>query len=45
MYPYLESISQSMAKLYLVDFKENNNDTKPEENYALRELLDEHCSA
>ena len=33
-----------MAQLYLVAFKENNNDTEPEENYALRELLDEHCS-
>ena len=35
---------KTMAQLYLVAFKENNNGTEPEENYALRELLDEHCS-
>tara|TARA_B100002052_G_scaffold133316_1_gene122537 strand:+ start:714 stop:872 length:159 start_codon:yes stop_codon:yes gene_type:complete len=33
-----------MAQLYLVAFKENKNATEPEENYALRELLEEHCS-
>ena len=33
-----------MAQLYLVAFKENNNGTEPEENYALRELLNEPCS-
>ena len=33
-----------MAQLYLVAFKEENYGTEPEENYALRELLDEHCS-
>ena len=33
-----------MAQLYLVAFKENNNGIEPEENYALRELLNEHCS-
>ena len=33
-----------MAQLYLVAFKENNNGTEPEENYALRELLQQHCS-
>ena len=36
---------KTMAQLYLVAFKENNNGTEPEENYALRELLDEYCSA
>ena len=33
-----------MAQLYLIAFKQNNNNTEPEENYALRELLDQHCS-
>ena len=33
-----------MAQLYLVAFKEENYGTEPEENFALRELLDEHCS-
>jgi hypothetical protein len=33
-----------MAQLYLVAFKEQNYGTEPEANYALRELLDEHCS-
>ncbi|WP_186483845.1 hypothetical protein [Synechococcus sp. A15-127] len=33
-----------MAQLYLVAFKEQNYGTEPEVNYALRELLDEHCS-
>ena len=33
-----------MAQLYLVAFKEENYGTEPEENYALRELLNEHCS-
>lgn len=33
-----------MAQLYLVAFKEENYGTEPEENYALRELIEEHCS-
>lgn len=33
-----------MAQLYLVAFKEENYGREPEENYALRELLNEHCS-
>ena len=33
-----------MAQLYLVAFKETNNGTEPEENYALRQLIEEHCS-
>ena len=33
-----------MAQLYLVAFKENNYGPEPEENYALRELLQQHCS-
>ena len=33
-----------MAQLYLVAFKEENYGREPEENYALRELLKQHCS-
>ena len=33
-----------MAQLYLVAFRENNNGTEPEENYALRDLLEKYCS-
>ena len=33
-----------MAQLYLVAFKEENYVTEPEENFALRELLKQHCS-
>ena len=33
-----------MSQLYLVAFKEENYGTEPKENYALRELLKQHCS-
>ena len=33
-----------MAQLYLVGFKEENYVREPEENYVLRELLNEHRS-